>query len=647
MLQGDWGIPLTANAAVNDFSSRLFVRYYNGFGSAIFDNGFPIFPFLNSVLAPFGFVGGVEIKILAVSVLAFSGVTTYFLARSFRLGKSSSFLAGLFFMSTPVVFNWLMFGWFYYLIAYAFLPLMILFTKKFIETNNLCYALANGLVLSIATQQPTFVLIYPIFCFLFILFESNRSINLIKSGIKLIIISLSVWSINILSFFVSQSNEKLTIFSGYLFEPTKEQFRNFYTILNPIRLWGSTYNFQFETYFPYFLTFFSLVTVTLAFSSILFRPRNKRVLFFSSCYLFFFMAYVVYHNMEFLVFNLPYGSLFTAPSIFLVPASLGLALLIGYSSDSLSALLVKFKNVFSPVFSRRLAFVVVLAIIILAGFPWWSGQASGMPIHGLPTKLNLYKVPPEYLSWSSNFEVEKEYFVFYIPLQANAQIKDSTIFSQEHEGVYGGIFTMVNEFPYVSFSNATLLLDELMNDSSDVGERWGSYSIKYIVVYTNVLSAYNMSDILNCLSKQRGIAEVASFPSVVVFENQYAKPVIHSENDKAKVQIVHIDPTFFRVQVNSNGPFNLVLNQMYSSDWKIWVNGTILPESKHSIDSNGFNRWQINQTGVMDINIYYEPQTQFLLSKILVIVTFIIILSYIAFQSQKTLSQKMAGKLIG
>jgi hypothetical protein len=42
--QGDWGLPLTASAAMNDFSSRLFVHSYNGFGEVALGRiGFPFF----------------------------------------------------------------------------------------------------------------------------------------------------------------------------------------------------------------------------------------------------------------------------------------------------------------------------------------------------------------------------------------------------------------------------------------------------------------------------------------------------------------------------------------------------------------------------------------------------------------------------
>ena len=99
-------------------------------------SGFPSFPLLNAALAPLGFVGGAEIKLLSVFLVAISGITAYLLSRSLGLGFFSSFLAGLFFMTTAVVFDWLMFGWIYYLIAYALLPLMILVTKKILRDKR-------------------------------------------------------------------------------------------------------------------------------------------------------------------------------------------------------------------------------------------------------------------------------------------------------------------------------------------------------------------------------------------------------------------------------------------------------------------------------------------------------------------------------
>ena len=641
--QGDWGIPLTSSAAVNDFSSRLFVRSYNGFGVTGLDRWcFPFLPLLNAVLAPLGFVGGAEIKILAVFLVSLGGITGYILGRSFRLSKSSSFLSGLFFMTTPIVFNWLIFGWLFYLIAYALFPLMILATKKFIETGDLRYALINGLILSIATVQPTFVLIYPLISFLFVLFESKGYFKVIRRGLTLTAISLFVWFLLALSFFTSYNNtESLSFyFTDYLHGITS-QFSNFLTLINPIRLWGGTFNYQFETYFPQGLIFLSFIPVIIAMLAIFLRPANRRVLFFSVCYLPVFLAYFISNNMAYLVSNLPYGAIFEAPSIFLVPASLGLAMLIGYTNQTIPALFFKFKKLFSPHLFRNLSFVIILILIVLAGIPWWTGQISGDPISGPPHKLNLYEIPSGYTKWNNGLDVNNEYFILYLPLQANVQIKDTDYFSNEYEGVSGGIFTLVNSLPYVSASNSSLFLNELMNgSSSEIGVRWGTYSIKYIVVYTNVKSAYNMSDILGALSTQTGIVEVADLPNVVVFENQFAKPVVYTDNAGASVEIVYHDPTLFKLQANSTGSFTVVFNQVYSGGWRAWVNGSVLPASAHFKDANGFNSWQIDSSGTMTIDLYYEPQTTYLISKIIASGALVVVSLYILVASLKGFRRK-------
>jgi hypothetical protein len=624
--QGDWGIPLTPSAAVNDFSSRLFVHSYNGFGEVSLGRfGFPYFQLINAALAPLGFVGGAEIKIMSVFLLALGGITAYFLARSFRLGKFSSFLAGLYFMTTPLVFNWLMLGWIYYLIAYNLFPLMLLTTKKFIETNQMRYALINGLILMSATSQPAFMLVYPTLGFLFVLFECRGHLNAIRKALTLTVISLSVWFLTALSFFASYNNvETLSFYSGDYFGVIKGQFTNFENIINPIRLWGSMYNFQFETYFFHWLLPLSFVPIILGTVAFLWRPREKRVLFFFVSYLCALLSFFVYNNLQFFVFNLPFGGIFEAPSVFLVPASLGLALLIGYFCHFLyySA---KLKNIFRFHWFKHIFLFLVLLIVILVGIPWWSGQASGNPIVGPATKLNLYSVPSSYSEWSNNISDASDFFVLYVPLDSNVRIFNNTYFSQEYEGVNNGVFTEINTLPYVSVSNSSLFLGELMNGtSSTIWEKWGNFSIKYVVVYKNVLSAYNMSDILSRLSAQSGLVKVAALPNVEVFENEYAKPVVYA--DKANVQIVYHDPTLFKISVNSTTPFILTFNQVYSSYWRAWANGTVVPDSMHFKDPNGFNSWQLDLTGSMTIDLYYEPQMTYLMSMVLSVVAIVAVL---------------------
>jgi hypothetical protein len=620
--QQDWGIPITASAAQNDFRSSLFVWQYNGFGATTRIWGFPFFTFLNASLAPLGFVGGTEIKLLSVFLIALAGIAMYILARKFGLGLFSSFLSGLFFMTTPVVFNWLMFGWIYYLLAYALLPLMILVTKKFLEANDVRYILINAIILGLAFEQPTFILFYPLLGFIFVLFESKANLKIVLRGFIFIIGSLSIYLLTALNFFTSINAGTFSFYQGSYYGVILAQFNHLGSIINPIRLWGSTFNYQFETYFPKDLVLLSFVPVIVAMIGVLLRPRDRRVLFFFLTYLFVFVAYESYVNLHFLVYNVPYGSIFEAPSIFLAPAGLGLALLIGNTNQTVSRISIRFRNAVFKRIVPIICSVIILILIISAGIPWWTGQTSGEPLHGPPTKLNLYQIPSSYVNWNSVVAANDEYFVLYLPvLPGNAQIANTSYFSQVSEGVNGGIFTNVNDLPYVSASNTTLFLNQLLNGDSDLGERWGLCSIKYIVLYTNVQNtdqiAYNMTDIMGRLSQQSGIVETANFPDVVVFQNTYAKPVVYSNSLNATTKIAYHDPTSYRVEVTSTSPYLLVLNQAYSTSWTAFVNNTLLSANAHTKDDNDFNCWYVNCTGTMTIDIYYEPQTIYFVSTLI------------------------------
>jgi hypothetical protein len=279
-----------------------------------------------------------------------------------------------------------------------------------------------------------------------------------------------------------------------------------------------------------------------------------------------------------------------------------------------------------------------LILIISAGIPWWAGQASGNPILGPPTKLNLYQIPPGYIEWSNAVAADNEYFVLYVPLVANnVQIMNTCYFSLPYEGIISGIFTQVNNLPYVSASNTTLLLNQLFNGSSEVGESWGSYSIKYIVVYTNVQSVYNMTALLSRLSTQDGIVKVANLTNVIVYQNNFAKPIVYANNSDTSTKIVYHDPVTYKVQANSTSPYSLILNQVYSAGWTASINGTRL--TTHTEDNNGFNSWYINYTGTMTIDIYYEPQTNYLASMTASIAVLIVILLYLVLATVRNIKR--------
>jgi hypothetical protein len=83
------------------------------------------------------------------------------------------------------------------------------------------------------------------------------------------------------------------------------------------------------------------------------------------------------------------------------------------------------------------------------------------------------------------------------------------------------------------------------------------------------------------------------------------------------------------------GPFTLVFNQVYSDGWHAWVNGAVLPDSVHFSDNNGFNCWNITTSGIFNLDLYYEPQTIYLIGEIVSAAAIIAIVTYLAMASVK------------
>lgn len=152
-----------------------------------------------------------------------------------------------------------------------------------------------------------------------------------------------------------------------------------------------------------------------------------------------------------------------------------------------------------------------------------------------------------------------------------------------------------------------------------------------------------MDDILNRLSSQTGLTEVVKLPNVIVYENEYAKPVVYASNSEASTKITYQDPTTYNIIANSTVPYLLILNQVYSDGWVATVNGTALPASAHIKNNDDFNGWSINDTGTMNIKLYYAPQTTYFASILVSISVIIAIVLYLVVSTVRDFTRSHAN----
>jgi hypothetical protein len=67
-----------------------------------------------------------------------------------------------------------------------------------------------------------------------------------------------------------------------------------------------------------------------------------------------------------------------------------------------------------------------------------------------------------------------------------------------------------------------------------------------------------------------------------------------------------LSPTSYVVNLNSQGPFFLVLSETYDPNWSAQTNG--LDIQKHFVANGYANGWYVNQTGKLTITIEFPPQ---------------------------------------
>ena len=191
--------------------------------------------------------------------------------------------------------------------------------------------------------------------------------------------------------------------------------------------------------------------MVLAFLALVLKPRNRWLYFFAFLYIFSLVPELLGNT----VFSLPFGFAFRILSLFLIPSAIGIAALIGFSSDALLIRLSNLKNNKIKKCASKVVAVTLLALIMLSGVPWWIGQTSGQVATTPATKLNLAELPSGYVNWSS-FVTKNDtgMFVLYWPLAQNLELLNVGLFRSTFQGVNNPLFQSSTSLSPVIWSDA-------------------------------------------------------------------------------------------------------------------------------------------------------------------------------------------------
>lgn len=192
-LRNDWGIPPYAEQLSRMLTDPLYVWYQTDLGHPIFIQSGAILGGLFGFFGLLGVNGDVFSKLLVFLVFPLMAFNMFLLFRKLSKNFISQFIAGLFYLFNPFVYNLFSSGSVLELVIYALSPLVVLMFLKATETSKLKsnHVLATALLFVLASAQVQYAVMIFILLLGFVLFKFG--FNSRKECLKLLFILLIIW----------------------------------------------------------------------------------------------------------------------------------------------------------------------------------------------------------------------------------------------------------------------------------------------------------------------------------------------------------------------------------------------------------------------------------------------------------------------
>ncbi len=316
-------------------------------------------------------------KLLIAILITISGICMFYLGKGLKFSNKTSFLIGLFYVLTPLMYNKIIAGHHFYLFAYSISPLFLLFLHKYVETKKFQYIICASLVIGISSAQIQFILMLLLIGLIYLFFEF-KNLKLKRFTFSTIILFVlpillnAFWIVpNVLNF----QPETTTA-------PLKGATLDYYEIQHATQLPTAFemigYNHDYDPYYllendnlsPLIIIFLlAIVIITILGALVNFnKSSKKRLVLFSLVLLILGLFFVTAVNgplpeiWEFIYTNVPFLTMFREVyhSMFLIVFAY--SILIGISIEEIQK---KFKR---PIFKKSI-FVLFLIIILLVGIP--------------------------------------------------------------------------------------------------------------------------------------------------------------------------------------------------------------------------------------------------------------------------------------
>ena len=553
VLRCDWSIPPNTDQILMKMLNQLFCWSYgaNLFGSSqrVDSLPFEVFYFIISFLLHAG--GAVISKGLCILVVTLMGFSMFCLCRYMDIPYYLSLIAGLFYMSTPIVFNYICLGFVYRLLAFGILPLYLIFTDKSLKLGDNGNIVIAGLLASIMyLDLPSIALVWLTTLILSVL---NVILGLYIGFLKLLktVIFIALISFSLHLYWILPAVYQLIVISPstVLPEPSLQRIIDINSRLSPfniIRMWGSTFNYQFETVFNEQIVAITVIPAILGCVSILFLHNNfskKRAQI--TFILFSAILMLIPMIMYFLRFIFAWNSILYSQrdvSRYLILEALAYGLLISVLSQKVENRVKKAGRIF--------VVGALLTIIVLNAYPWFLGEVTAPNRFFFDVRLSAFNPPNEYETVENLIaNADRDLKVLWLPTGSHlVYVKYDKNYNEPFKNmadVWALASSKPGGFAYTD-DFSSLILKALLNPSINrtiIERMLGICSVDSIVLRKQMVCGSMDGDLLFELLNQKG------FNGTLTYDGQY-------------VAVMKV-------------PQQNVLPHIYSSDAPVLINGSL------------------------------------------------------------------------
>lgn len=399
VLGGDWAFPNTYDEINNNFHSLLssWTQAGNFLGTRQVAPVSILFALLLKLLAFFKIHGDLSLKLILTLIFAFSASNLNLLLRYFKISLPIALIGGFIYILSPIFFNYALMGWLFVLLALALLPLVVYLYLLAVETNQLRYALITAIIISVAMLQSQSIIWFPLVLLIILLikFIKNESP---KIALKMFIIILAVFALlNIywlpgLLLFPDRNLTNSDLVTSSISLGTTARLSS----ANILRLWGSLFNYQFESSYPPALTLVSFILPLLTILGIYFRRKNNAVIYFAILFILPFLIYLLPRD---LLVRIPFSAVIRDIARFAVLSTFASAVLVAFFLDYLVEIRPK---------KTRLFLYLLIFLLFLNTNPFWLGKLYQGEKYGYDFRFRTKEMSAEAGALEKSFQNESD-----------------------------------------------------------------------------------------------------------------------------------------------------------------------------------------------------------------------------------------------